>query len=478
MTNPKLFISYSWSSPQHEQWVIQLSTELRESGVDVILDKWDLKEGHDAIVFMEKMVSDPEVRKVIMVCDETYARKSDGRAGGVGTESQIISKEVYDNISQDKFVAVVTQKDENGKPYVPTYYKSRIHIDLSEPDSYAQNFEQLLRWIFDKPLHTKPEIGKPPSFLADEVKISLGITIQFKRTLDAIKNHRPTALGALDEYFSAFTENLERYRIIRDNQEFDDLLVANIDQFISYRNEAIQIFTAISQYSTDQDYLGRTHRFFENLIPYMSRPQSVSQSNDYEYDNFKFLAHELFLYALAVFIRQERFDAARVLLEQQYYVPGNSDYGRNELVSFTVFRQYVQSLEVRNKRLDSRRLSLRADLLKERNLGSGIEFRYLMQADFIAYLRAELQDVGDYDNWWPETLLYLGRFHGAFEVFARAVSLSYFDRIKHMLGIQKPEDLAALLASFKDGSRRLPSWNFTRFDPASLLGFENLGGRP
>ncbi len=42
MNNPKAFISYCWSSPQHEQWVINLATELRQAGVDIILDKWDL----------------------------------------------------------------------------------------------------------------------------------------------------------------------------------------------------------------------------------------------------------------------------------------------------------------------------------------------------------------------------------------------------------------------------------------------------
>jgi len=60
MENPKVFISYSWSSPQHEQWIIHLAIELRQAGVDVILDKWDLKEGHDAIAFMEKMATNPE----------------------------------------------------------------------------------------------------------------------------------------------------------------------------------------------------------------------------------------------------------------------------------------------------------------------------------------------------------------------------------------------------------------------------------
>jgi hypothetical protein len=32
-------------SIEHQQWVLNLATELRESGVDVILDKRDLKEG-------------------------------------------------------------------------------------------------------------------------------------------------------------------------------------------------------------------------------------------------------------------------------------------------------------------------------------------------------------------------------------------------------------------------------------------------
>lgn len=166
-TPPRLFISYSWSTPEHEQWVIDLATELGNSGVDVILDKWDLREGHDSVAFMEKMVTDPSISKVALICDQIYASKADGRSGGVGTETQIISAEVYAKQNQDKFVAVIAERDGYGKPYLPTYYKSRIYVDLSESDRYAENFEKLLRWIFDKPLYVKPEIGKPPSFIVE-----------------------------------------------------------------------------------------------------------------------------------------------------------------------------------------------------------------------------------------------------------------------------------------------------------------------
>ncbi|TEA60219.1 TIR domain-containing protein, partial [Pseudomonas sp. CH235] len=196
---PRLFISYSWSTPDHQQWVMTLATELRESGVDVILDKWDLREGHDSIGFMESMVTDESVTKVIIVSDKAYATKADGRAGGVGTESQIISAKVYESSKQEKFVAVVPEK-EDGKAWLPTFYGKRIYIDLSEAENYSKNFEQVLRWNYDQPLHLKPEIGTRPAFLTESSTVSLGTSATHRRALDAVKNGKSFAAGAVDEY--------------------------------------------------------------------------------------------------------------------------------------------------------------------------------------------------------------------------------------------------------------------------------------
>jgi hypothetical protein len=91
----KVFISYSWTDEPHKEWVLRLAERLRADGIDVVLDRWDLKEGQDTLSFMEQMVTDPAVTKVIAVCDQAYADKANGRRGGVGTESQIISREVY-----------------------------------------------------------------------------------------------------------------------------------------------------------------------------------------------------------------------------------------------------------------------------------------------------------------------------------------------------------------------------------------------
>lgn len=478
MSAPKLFISYSWSDPEHEQLVIDLATELRESGVDVILDKWDLKEGHDAVAFMEQMVTNPEIKKVAIVCDEKYASKADDRAGGVGTETQIISRNVYENQAQEKFVAIVSQKDSNGKPFLPTYYKSRIYIDLSEADRYAENFEKLLRWIFDKPLYVKPDIGLKPSFLLEGEHISLGTTAIFKRCIDAIKNHKPYAEGTFDEYCNSFSLNLERFRILKFEGEPDDVIIKNIDDFLPYRNEAIQLFIAIAQYSPKTEFIERIHRLFENIMSYMNRPANATQWSDWNSDNFKFLVHELFLYALAVFLKYDRFVQATYLLDQQYFLIGNTDYGRDVMVNFVAFRNHLSSLKNRNERLKLRRLFLRADLLKERTNGSGLDFRYLMQADFVAFMRAELSTNNDRKHWWPETLVWLGHFNSPFEIFARSVSRTYFNKAKSLLAIEDPKDLDFLLNSYETHERNLPRWEFDSFNPSVLLGYEKLATQP
>jgi len=472
---PRLFISYSWSTSEHEQWVIDLATELVNSGVDVVLDKWDLREGHDSIAFMEKMVTDPSISKVILVCDQVYASKADGRSGGVGTETQIISAEVYAKQSQDKFVAVIAEKSDAGKPYLPTYYKSRIYVDLSESDRYAENFEKLLRWIFDKPLYLKPEIGKPPSFIIEPDAPALGTSALAKRVIEGIKADKGYARGTLDEYLSLFSEHLERFRITGSEGEMDDRVVKSIEDFTPSRNELIQVITALAQYTDPQAYVPRVHRFFESLVPYLSRPPQITQWNETDFDNFKFIVHEMFLYSIAVLLRSEHIESATYLLSQSYYVPGNSDYGKNATVSYTAFREYMKSLEIRNQRLKSNRLSIRADLLEQRSKSSGVQFRHVMQADFVCFLRDDLTHHDSYDRWWPETLLYATRHYGPFELFARSVSKAYLSRTLSLLGVTSLDLLKAKLDEYASDRKNLPRWQFKSFSPVALLGFDQLG---
>ena len=159
--NTKLFISYAWTSEEHKQWVLRLAEKLVASGVDVKLDQWELKLGHDKNFFMERMLTDPDIRKVLMIFNKDYADKANDRKGGVGTETQIISKEMYENKGQDKFAGAILEKDEKGEPYLPNYYRSRIYLDFSNPNIFEEEFEKLRLWIRDQTLNVKPLLGEP-----------------------------------------------------------------------------------------------------------------------------------------------------------------------------------------------------------------------------------------------------------------------------------------------------------------------------
>jgi hypothetical protein len=437
-TDPKAFISYSWTSPAHQAWVLDLATQLRENGVDVTIDKWDLREGHDAIAFMEKMVTDPEIKKVVIVLNRTYAEKANSRQGGVGTESQIISPEVYAKADQNKFCGVASEVGEDGKPFTPAFYRSRTYIDLSQPDIYATNFEQLVRWIYDKPAHPKPALGKRPGYLDD----------------DAIQ--LPT-----------------RSRATRATQ--------SIGAFLPYRDEFITLVSTLARYTNDIDDTP-IRRFFEKIIPYTERPKSKSHWHEWDFDNFKFIVHELFLYTIAILMKFERFDATLGLMSQGYYV-GDMDDNRQSMRPYTVMRSYLRSLEHRNKRLKLGRMSVQADILKERAHSSGIPMHGLMQADFVLWFYDALTSYreGRDQRWWPITLVYYNEYAAPFEIFARGESLGYFKRVSPLIAVSTKAELQESLKLFgtQNAPLRVPTWDYFRsFSLASATNIEKLASKP
>ena len=482
MSEPKLFISYSWSSTEHEEWVMRLSTELRESGVDVKLDKWDLKEGNDANVFMEKMVTDDEINKVILVIDDEYTSKANKRAGGVGTEAQIISAEVYESADQNKFVAVIAHKDDEGNANLPAFYKSRIYIDLSDHDSYGKNFEQLLRWIYDKPLNIKPELGKKPTFLDEETDVSLGTFSAAHRFIEAIKNSRPHALGALKEYCNLFSENLNRFRLEPSNgaEDFDQQVVDNIEKFIPSRNELIEVFSSIAQYDGNNASGATLHKFFELLIPYLNRPEGVNSDREWDYDNLKFLIQESYILCIAVLLKYGRFDIINCLVNERYYIQNGNRFGENTMKSFDVFCNHLTSLDYRNEKLNPQRLSLHADIMRDRCTDSGVSFEYIMQADFLLYVASSIQGLNEErrSKWWSETLLFKS-FHdgGAFEIFLRSESTEYFNQVADALGIKHKEELEPFIAAFKARKIYIPKWGYRTISPLELMNYDNLCNR-
>tara|TARA_R100000306_G_C4376361_1_gene142093 strand:- start:1319 stop:2320 length:1002 start_codon:yes stop_codon:yes gene_type:complete len=162
MDTKTVFISYSWDSEEHKQWVLQLANYLiSKGGCEVLLDQYDLKAGHNMNHFMESSVERAD--KVLLIMTPNYKLKADKREGGTGFEYSMISAQLYRmQANNDKFLPILRKGTISSS--APVYIQSNIYHDMSEDSLFDTTGYELLRLIYEKPELVKPDIGKPPTF--------------------------------------------------------------------------------------------------------------------------------------------------------------------------------------------------------------------------------------------------------------------------------------------------------------------------
>ena len=212
---PKVFISYSWKSDDYRHYVVDLASALRSKGVDTVLDTWDLVPGQDRFKYMERMINDPTIDKVLVLCDKSYMDKANDRKGGVGSETKIITPEIYENSDQNKFIPVVMEKDDEGNAYIPTYLKSSLYVDYTK----ITGTTDLLRAIYEIPKYEKPSIGSAPAFARNKNNpkvyrcavcgdniIADGLLVKLQKPYGKVLHVVPVHKGECDERLEAFGE--------------------------------------------------------------------------------------------------------------------------------------------------------------------------------------------------------------------------------------------------------------------------------
>ncbi len=149
-----VFISYCRNDIK-VQWLNKLISTLEKC--EVIVDINSLQYGQDLPFFMEKI---KKADKVLMLLGKEYKEKANDRRGGVGTETQIISCDVYNDVEQTKFIPIVVSKDENGNPYLPYYLQSRYYADFSDDSLFDDNIETLIKQIHNSSVNDNLEMKK------------------------------------------------------------------------------------------------------------------------------------------------------------------------------------------------------------------------------------------------------------------------------------------------------------------------------
>ncbi len=440
----KIFVSYSWTSPKHEDWVMGLAERLVSNGVDVVIDKWDLKEGNDIYHFMEGMVKSPEISKVLIILDKRYAESADARTGGVGTETQIISPKIYKDVSQEKFLPIITEKDESGQPFLPTYLQGLFYFDFSSEEQFESSYDRLLRNILERPSYTKPKLGTPPTYLFTESPSSHKSSILL-RAFDSQYNLRPNRLNSLiRDFLEAIFLDLQEYQMeikTNDRHEVGRMIVENIHQYTSLRNDFISFFDKITRLEDTFD-IDILIKFLEKL-PLLTAPQNGNGSwHDYEFDNYRFMIHELFLYLILVGIKNENFRFVEELLSSSYFVQDR--YAQKAgAYSYGSFYYHFVSIDHYYEKSNGKRFhSAIADLMIKR-IPEGLSKRELVQADLLCHYIGNLKNV----FWFPLTYVY--DTSGNLEIFGRLSSMRYFEKVKILFGVKAVDEFKERLATLK-----------------------------
>jgi hypothetical protein len=469
--NPKVFISYSWTSDAHYDWVADLGEKMSNDGIEVILDQWSLEDGHDVTVFMESMVSDPTIKRVIIVSDALYASKADDRDGGVGTETQIISEKVYESVDQNKFVPLVRERDEKGDVCLPIFLKSRKYIDFSDLDSEAEAYDQLIRNIFERPLRPKPSIGKAPSYIFDVDATVVASAQKAKRFQDVVATGKGSASVSFEDFEDEFLANFDDLRMTFAKEEADtwcDRIKANIESALTHRDIFVDVIRTGVAHLPSEQFMPLLLGFLEKLLPYCERPDVAGAYYKCSQDNYPLLCYEFFLYTTAAFIKAKKYSEARRLLDFRYVAPGTFAGANLQGHSFTDFNRYAESLEEQCAvQGNSRRLSVMADFVHDRSVRKDLRFSDILQADVLLWIAARGRD------WYPRCMVYSKTF-GKFELFLRAASKEGFAPLGILLDFENPNELLQVLAS-EEMQKTWESEGFWRADVTlECFNFEEL----
>lgn len=443
---PKIFISYSWSS---DALVLPLAERLVSHGVDVILDKWDLKEGQDKYAFMEQCVNDPDIDKVLIVCDKKYQQKANAREGGVGDETAIISTEIYGKVRQEKFIPIIAEHNEEGEPCVPIYIKSRIYIDLSDTAMYEEEYEKLLRNIYNKPSYKKPTLGNKPEWL-EEDKVNCFLLQDLLRQIKGASNEQ-RQISLVQKFKQQYIDVLKEFhkKDTTPEEAFNNYLSTKSvrDYYLDFLDVLLDTNLNVGEFLCD---------FFEDLFNTLIYVKTFSEKSisyaEVELDVYKCLIWEMFVCTTAFLRYYKMYDTINKILTNTYFLRNTpfdanvtpTNYSRFRHHSSIIEDQYKPTTEKKNK------YTLLGDVVyNEREKRPVYSNEALAQADLFLYQVFNAMNVTinekyrPYDTYWFPTM-YIYTKAGVNE-WEKLKSRKYCERIFPLFNVTNIEDLKTVI---------------------------------
>ncbi len=152
----KVFVSYSWDSLEHQQWILDLVNRLREEGYDANFDRGITS---TSTVNLNKMMVEHmrDDDYIIMVLTDKYTMKADGFEGGVGFETLLSLPIIQQNL--DKLIIIIKQPG-YVKKNIPFHLQGINYLDFSDSGKFEECFEELIYRLQKVPMFELKPVGE------------------------------------------------------------------------------------------------------------------------------------------------------------------------------------------------------------------------------------------------------------------------------------------------------------------------------
>lgn len=392
---------------------------------------------------MEQMVSNENITNVLILLDPVYCEKSNSRKGGVGTETQIISPEIYEKVGQTKFIPIVFDRGANGEICKPIFLKGLLHFDLTNEERYLEEFQRIVKRLYGIEIYAKPELGSKPDWL--------------------VKNNKYDPKIEFSRIFKATNTKEKKYEIA---VAFNSLLKEITDKASSYTIDESNYITSYKDIQSLRDkYLCLIDSviWFEGLSPeianFLEAIKAFTIQDGYCEELKNTLVHELFIYTIGILLKLKNYEALGYLINKTYFLP----HERDEAMSFDIFYDSNQNLGNMMCKRDNKRYHCgEAHLWMET-----ININYLSREEFIAadclLYNAAVFGKNYLRSWWwfPVSYVYDERASIISNLGKRFTSKEFLNSIRAVFGYDNINDFNKKICEVLKQLEKRDRWRYS-----------------
>lgn len=180
----RIFISYSWDSEDHKQWVQQLADDLTEllPDLDVEYDQRGMDHRVDRNQYMEAGIFGSDA--VLAIVTKNYTEKANARQGGVGRETAMAAERHWMDIASKSKTRILAIKRE-ADTEVPRYLTASLYFDFTRTNFYTAELSRLKEELESIGAHSAEQLVAARS-ISLENGVGEGDEYSFTRTEDLL----------------------------------------------------------------------------------------------------------------------------------------------------------------------------------------------------------------------------------------------------------------------------------------------------